>query len=207
MIKVGILDYGMGNLRSIGNAVSYLGFSAELCLKEEHLKNVSHLIIPGVGSYKKAMINLSELHLVDPIRCFARSGRPLLGICLGMQLMSTTGNEPEPTDGLNLIPGEVVPIPEKSGLQVPHVGWNNIELTNSHPLWQGIKPGLDWYFVHSFHFVPASRKSQIGTSFYGNPLAAVVGQKNIIGTQFHPEKSQEHGLRLLQNFLQWDGQC
>lgn len=207
MTSVGVVDYGMGNLKSILNALLHLGQSPEICVSADQIGKCERLVIPGVGAYRSAMNNLSFGELVGAIRSHAASGKPLLGICLGMQLLSTKGTEPEPTDGLNLIPGQVIPLPPSPTHRVPHVGWNHATLERPHPLFKGIKPSLDWYFVHSYRFVPCFSSDSLSSTEYGITFVSAVGRKNILGVQFHPEKSQEHGLRFLENFSLWDGQC
>ena len=207
MTNVGIVDFGMGNLKSIYNALDYIGVTATHCVCAQDIEACDRLIVPGVGAYRAAMENLRSLRLVEPIRAYASGGRPLLGICLGMQLLSTLGSEPDPTEGLDLIPGEVMPLPNDPLHRVPHVGWNAAQLTRQHPLFAGIKPGLDWYFVHSYYYLPAAAEDAAAMTDYGVEFASIVARRNVLGVQFHPEKSQEHGLRLLENFTTWDGTC
>lgn len=207
MSKVGVVDYGMGNMKSIVKAFSHLGQNSEICVTSGQIDACDRLVIPGVGAYRTAMENLQRGALAEAIRNYAGTGRPVLGICLGMQLMSTHGTEPEFTDGLNLIPGQVVPLPNSADFRLPHVGWNSARVTSSHPLLEGIKPELDWYFVHSYQFLPAVPTNCLAVTDYGVIFASMVGRKNIIGVQFHPEKSQDHGLQFLENFSRWNGGC
>ena len=139
------------------------------------------------------------------IRDFAAARKPFLGICLGMQLLAEQGAEGGDSPGLALIPGTVQRIPA-SGLRIPHVGWNEVKPQCEHPLFADIKPGRDFYFVHSFHFIAADQSHVLAVTDYGQPLCAAVAQGNVVGTQFHPEKSQRNGLALLEAFLDWDGQ-
>ena len=207
MTTVGVIDYGMGNLKSICNALIYLGATPVVCTTAVEVQFCERLVIPGVGAYRAAMENLRARALIEPIGAHAAAGRPLLGICLGMQLLSTAGSEPEPTEGLGLIPGEVLPLPDDPKHRVPHVGWNTARLERPHPLFEGIKPGLDWYFVHSYCFIPATTGDAAAITDYGVTFASIVARRNVMGVQFHPEKSQEHGLRFLENFTNWDGIC
>jgi len=207
MSFLGIIDYGMGNLKSICNAFNFLGRSPRLCSTPEEIESCERLIIPGVGAYQAAMRNLHARGMVGPIRAHAAGGKPLLGICLGMQLFSSVGCEPEKTEGFDLIAGEVRPLPENSHYRVPHVGWNAVSLLRPHPIFSGIKTDFDWYFVHSFHFITTVPEDTAATTEYGISFVSIVARRNILGVQFHPEKSQDHGLCLLENFGTWDGTC
>ena len=204
---MGIVDYGMGNLKSIVNAFSHLGQKSEICFRPDQIDACDRLVIPGVGAYRTAMENLRRCALAEAICNYAENGRPVLGICLGMQLMSTYGTEPERTDGLNLIPGEVIPLPKCAGFRLPHVGWNTALASFSHALLENIQPNLDWYFVHSYQFLAAAPATCLAMTDCGVVFTSMVASKNIIGVQFHPEKSQDHGLQFLQNFTNWNGAC
>ncbi len=204
---IGILDYGMGNLRSVRNAVYSLGHDVALVTTPQELAGVNALIVPGVGAYAKAMENLRERGFIPAIRAYVEAGKPLLGICLGMQILSTSGTEPVDAEGLNVIPGRVDKLPVQAPLRLPHVGWNNPTFVRKHPVFARVKPNADFYFVHSYHFTPDNKDDALATSVYGLEFTCVVGRKNVLGVQFHPEKSQESGLRLLDNFCNWDGQC
>lgn len=203
----GVVDYGMGNLKSICNAVAYVGAAPRVCTTPEAIQECDRLIIPGVGAYQLAMQNLQGAGLVPAIHAFAESARPVLGICLGMQLLSTWGTEPEHTAGLNLIPGDVVSIPESANIRVPHVGWNACVFSRPHPLFANVRQNLDYYFVHSYRYIPVDPNDSLAVTEYGVSFTSIVARKNIVGVQFHPEKSQEHGLRLIENFLAWNGVC
>lgn len=202
---IGIVDYGMGNLGSVANAVDHLGYSARQVSKAAEIAECERLILPGVGSYRAAMENLTRLELVAPIRAHAAAGKPFLGICLGMQLLSTRGVEHGDTQGLDIIPGVVVPFGASAGLRVPHVGWNNVEMSRSHPVLSGIKTRIDFYFVHSFYFEAADPDTVIAKTPYGDTFVSCVARSSVVGVQFHPEKSQESGLKLIDNFCGWDG--
>lgn len=204
---IGILNYGMGNLRSVHNALDYLGCESKIINTPDELSGCERLIIPGVGAYQKAVDNIKELKLWKPLNDFKDSGKPILGICLGMQLLSTIGNEPVRCEGLGFILGEVQMLTPAESLPLPHVGWNNLTLVNSHPIFEGIKRTVDFYFVHSYHFVPEREDAVITTTDYTGVFVSSIAHENIVGVQFHPEKSQENGLRLLENFSTWEGVC
>lgn len=196
---IGVLDYGMGNLHSVTNALDFLGCENLIVEDELDFKRISRLIIPGVGSFAAAMDNLKKKGYIEPILDFAASNKPILGICLGMQLLATKGTEPHEMKGLGLLPGSVERF-NKLDLQVPHMGWNGIQLKHRHPIFNEVKLSADFYFVHSFHYVLDESDVIIATTEYGYEFPSVVGNKNVIGIQFHPEKSQKQGLRILENF-------
>jgi glutamine amidotransferase len=202
---IGVLDYGMGNLSSVTNALDYLGIDNQIVNSKEGFSKISHLIIPGVGSYAKAMENIHAKDYFSLIQVFGNSGKPILGICLGMQLLSSFGTEPFRTAGLGLIEGEVVQLPEKLGIRIPHVGWNGIRLANSHPILEDVKLKADFYFVHSYYFSQVREGNIITFTEYGLAFPSIVcnSSQNVIGIQFHPEKSQKQGLQILENFSQY----
>lgn len=197
MTSVGIIHYKMGNITSVQNALEYLKIPVKVVRRAEELDEVSHLILPGVGAFPEGMRNLEELGFVEAItKNVIERKKPILGICLGMQLMATVGFEGEKTSGLNLMEGEVVRLPEM-GLRIPHVGWNNIWMKKKNAV---LTDDADFYFVHSFHFRPENQETIMATSEYGVVFAAAVNRDNIYGVQFHPEKSQQAGLNVLRNF-------
>lgn len=200
MLKIVILDYGMGNLDSIARAVEKCGGAPVLGRRRDDLVGADKAILPGVGAFPTAMQNLHKRDLVEPLRAFARE-RPLLGICLGMHLLAARGTEIEETSGLGLIDGTVERLNVPQPLRVPHVGWNNLDYTGDDPLFAGIPAGKDFYFVHSYHFVCADPADLVATTNYGGAVTAAVRHELLYGVQFHPEKSQQWGLRLLNNFL------
>lgn len=205
---IGILDIDMGNLRSVSKAVDALGYDLVLVGAPAQLADVSHLIIPGVGSYRTAMDHIDARGLRAPIRALATGGKPVLGICLGMQLLSTSGEEGGASEGLCLVPGNVKRMRVEPELLLPHVGWNTTRLrAATHPVFRGVKDGRDFYFVHSYEFHCDDGADALATSDYGRPFNAIVGRGNVIGFQFHPEKSQANGLKLLDNFCAWNGAC
>lgn len=207
---IGVIDMDMGNLRSVLNAVHSLGFDHKIVRREADIDGLSHLILPGVGNYRTAMQHLEAQELVEPIRNFARSKRPVLGICLGMQLLSFTGDEGGTGTGVSLIEGHVERFDPMRVPTIPHVGWNEVRLTRKHPVLTKVKSGVDFYFVHSYHFRVDDPKDALGLVEYGganSEYTAIVARDNVLGFQFHPEKSQNNGLKLLENFCDWDGTC
>ena len=203
---IGVLNIGMGNLRSVENAVYQLGFDPLVVEHQCGFDDLTHLILPGVGNFSAAMPEIDTRQLKQPILDFVASGRPLLGTCLGMQLLMGMSDEGGIHAGLGLIAGNVGRL-QGEGLRVQHVGWNILNLTQAHPIFLGIKKGRDFYFVHSYAAVCEQEKDVLASTEYGGPVTAVVGRANVVGVQFHPEKSQVNGLRLIENFCNWDGKC
>lgn len=198
---IGIVDYGMGNLSSVKNILDYLSIGSLLVRSTEDFDKCSHLIIPGVGSFGKAMENLHAKSFVDLIKSFAASGKPVLGICLGMQLLADTGTEPYETPGIGLIPGTVKLLPNEK-FRIPHMGWNGIKIVNDHPILEGVKTSVDFYFVHSYAFSTTNPNNVITITDYESDFASIVSNDkgNVVGIQFHPEKSQKQGLKIIENF-------
>ena len=197
----------MGNIGSLSNAIYSQGWDPILISSPVELDEISHLIIPGVGAYDSAMNLLSQKKLISFVHNFAAAGKPLMGICLGMQILSSIGSENTPSDGLGLIPGEVKLMQSSKNFKLPHVGWNNINLHQDHVLLDGIKENVDFYFVHSYCIHVNRESHRIASTEYGNVFTSIIAHENIFGTQFHPEKSQKNGLRILDNFCLWDGKC
>jgi len=204
---IAIVNYGVGNLASVKNALDRLDVEAEIISSPDDLSKFQRVILPGVGSFRLAMQTLHSLGWAQALRAYAATGRPLLGICLGMQLLFDSGEEHGQTDGLGLIKGKVVRLTPAAPNKVPHVGWNNLVTQRDHPLFQGLKPNVDFYFVHSFHCVPAHADDTLGICDFGGEFVAAVASRNIAGMQFHPEKSQPSGGKILQNFVNWEPQC
>ena len=207
---IGILDLDVGNIRSVSNAVHSLGFEAVVVNAPAQLDDVTHLVLPGVGAFPIAMRALHTRGLASNIAPFVASGRPVLGICLGMHLLADFGEEDavtEPAAGLGLVPGTVSRLVVPEGLAIPHSGWNSVHFERAHPLLARVKDERDFYFVHSYRFACANATDQWGTTDYGSAFPSIVGRNNVVGFQFHPEKSQANGLRLLENFCAWDGTC
>jgi len=205
--QVGIVNLEIGNLRSVSNAVDSFGHDYRIVDSADDIGSLTHLILPGVGSFHTAMRRMNEKGLYNPIRDFVSSGRPVLGVCLGMQLLGSYGEEGEDTVGLALIPGEVRKFDSRVVEQIPHVGWNSVELRTNHPVFKDVRTGVDFYFVHSYHFKPTRDECVLGVTDCGEKFVSAVGHENVVGFQFHPEKSQANGLRLLDNFCGWDGRC
>ena len=204
---IGIIDYGMGNLGSVANALGYLSIDAEILNSPSSLTTHEHLILPGVGSFTQAMRCLDDLGWTAALRARVSDGVPLLGICLGMQLMFEAGEEHGVATGLGLLRGQVVQLTPDPPCRVPHVGWNSLSYSRRHPVFKGVKEHIDFYFSHSFKCIPSADSTVIARCDHGGEFVAVVGKKNIVGVQFHPEKSQDMGLKILENFAQWDGAC
>ena len=200
---VGIIDYGLGNLRSVAGAVERLGHEPRISSEPEVLAQAAKLILPGVGAFGDGMRNLHALGLSGPItEMVVHERRPVIGICLGAQLMARSSLEFGRHEGLGWIDAEVEPIrPTDQALRVPHVGWNAVRQVREDVLFDDVPGDALFYFVHSFHIRCSDPTIVKGECDYGQPLTAVLRQDNIVGTQFHPEKSQRHGLRLLENFL------
>jgi glutamine amidotransferase len=196
---IGIIDYGMGNLYSLSKALERLGYAYEFVSAGERLERYQGLILPGVGAFGDAMHNIRELGLDKAIRSYVVSGKPILGICLGMQLLFSRSEEHGQHEGLDLLPGEVVRF--QGNYKVPHMGWNQLSLkATGHPLLEGISDSDYVYFVHSYHVRVANPADLLATTDYYQDVTAIVGRENVYGMQFHPEKSGEAGMRLLQNF-------
>jgi glutamine amidotransferase len=204
-----VIDYGSGNLRSAAKAferaAAEAGLNLEVAVSGDPtlIGRADRLVLPGVGAYADCRRGLDAVDgLAETLeRRVLRDGIPFLGICVGMQLMATRGLEHGETRGLGWLAGDVVPL-QGEALRIPHMGWNELAFTKSHPVFAGIQAGAHAYFVHSYQF-QAPEPSILATVDYGGPVVAAVGCDNMVGTQFHPEKSQETGLRLIANFLGW----
>ncbi|MEI7027809.1 imidazole glycerol phosphate synthase subunit HisH [Paenibacillus sp. y28] len=197
---IAIIDYGMGNLHSVSKAVERLGYEVVVTADKEIIGSADGAILPGVGAFGDAMANLNETGLKDTVLEVAASGKPLLGICLGMQLLFSESEEHGRHQGLNLLPGRVVRFKEGS-YKIPHMGWNQLSfLQPQSPLLKGLEEGYV-YFVHSYHALPDESGHLIATTDYFQQVTAIVGSGNVFGMQFHPEKSGPLGLKLLRNFL------
>jgi imidazole glycerol-phosphate synthase subunit HisH len=201
MTTLAVVDYGMGNRRSVEKALEHVGARAVITRDPARLEQADALVIPGVGAFPQGMRNLSELGLDQRIRAAAAAGTPVLGICLGMQLLFERSQEHELTDGLGLLAGEVRPL-QGRGLRIPHIGWNDVRLEQPSPLTAGLPGGsCAFYHVHSLAARPEDPADVIATTEYGERFATIVGHGNVFGVQFHPEKSSRDGLALLSNFV------
>ena len=198
---VSIIDYGAGNLMSVKKALDFIGAESEITADKDKIKNASHVILPGVGSFGDAMASMAERGLVDNVREAALSGKPFLGICLGLQLLFAESDESPAVSGLGVLDGKISLIPKNDGLKVPHMGWNSVEIKQNSGIFKGIPNGSYFYFVHSFYLNGANADEVAGTTQYGTEIQCAVEKGNLCATQFHPEKSGEIGLMLLKNFL------
>jgi glutamine amidotransferase len=196
--QVAIIDYGVGNLRSVEKAFAATGCTAVVSDDENLLRKAGRLVLPGVGAFGACMKALTDRGFDELVRERIAAGTPLLGVCVGMQMLFDQSEEFGPTTGLGLLPGRVRRFSDD--LVVPQVGWNQIRQSCSHPLFEGIKDNAFFYFVHSYYCEPAEAEVIVGETDYGLAYASVVAHQNLCGVQFHPEKSQAAGLRLLSNF-------
>ena len=196
----------MGNLGSISIAIYSQGWDYEFVSSPEQFDLISHLVIPGVGSYSAAMSKLTSMKLIDPIKNFAENLNPIMGICLGMQILSEFGTEGGDTKGLGLIDGQVLTLEKSKQFPLPHVGWNEISIKDECNILGGVKTNVDFYFVHSFFF-ETDEENIISLTDYGITFPSIVKKNNVVGVQFHPEKSQANGLKIIDNFCLWDGKC
>ena len=203
---IAIIDYGMGNLRSVQKGFEKVGHKAIVTSDPATIKDASHVVLPGVGAFPDCMRNLDEKGLLDIVPKVINSGKPFLGICLGLQLLFTESEEFGIHKGLDIIKGRVVKFDfsaqslEASHLKVPHMGWNTVAVKRRPPAMEGIDEGAYFYFVHSYYVVPEDEKVVATTTAYGVEFASSIWKDNLFATQFHPEKSQEKGLRILKNF-------
>ncbi|MEF7442373.1 imidazole glycerol phosphate synthase subunit HisH [Paenibacillus lautus] len=199
-MAIAIVDYGMGNLHSVSKAVERLGYQPLVTGEREELLAADGIILPGVGAFGDAMEQLREAALDSVMKEAAESGKPLLGICLGMQLLFSRSEEHGKYEGLDILPGSVVRF-AGGDYKVPHMGWNSLQFEKrEHPLFAGLEEG-HVYFVHSYHVLPEVQADLLAVTDYGQPVTAIVGRGSVYGMQFHPEKSGELGMSLLRNFL------
>ncbi len=196
-----IIDYGMGNLRSVEKGFQKVGADVKICTTPEEIRHADHLVLPGVGAFRDAMAHLNDGNFVEPILEHVKSGRPFLGICLGLQLLFDVSYEDGEYKGLGIIPGEVVRFKDTPGLKIPHMGWNQLnEVRPENPILKEIPADAWFYFVHSYHVVPTDAGVVASKTEHGENVVAMVWKDNVHAAQFHPEKSQDHGLHLLKNF-------
>ena len=200
---IAIIDYNMGNLASVKNAFAKLGQKAAVESDPDKFQEYDKLILPGVGAFGDAMEHLKQRNMIDSIQAFAKSGKPMLGICLGMQLLFESSQEFGNHEGLGLIKGSVVKFDTEKfeePLKVPHMGWNRM-FTKEHPLFQGLDDEHYLYFVHTYHVLCKEEKDIVGETQYGYKFTSAVAHNNIMGIQPHPEKSHTNGLKILENFI------
>lgn len=195
-----VVDYEMGNLRSVQKGFEKVGKPAVVSQDPDEVAKASALVLPGVGAFPECMRNLAKFKLVESILDFIRSGRPFLGICLGLQLLFDESEEFGVHEGLKVIPGRVKGFDRNMGLKVPHMGWNQVRFTGEYPIFKGIPQETYFYFVHSFYVEPDNPADTAAVTEYGIPFTCAVARDNVFAVQFHPEKSQENGLKILSNF-------
>lgn len=203
MSELIIIDYGVGNFRSVQKAFEHVGVAARLSANPADIATASALILPGVGAFGDAIDNIRAREQEGPILEAAKAGKPFFGICVGMQLLFEHSTEMGQHTGLSLLPGHVTRF--RQGLTVPHMGWNQIEPAQDHPLLKDVQPGDFAYFAHSYHCTPKDSSCVLTQTDYEGHYVSAVAQGNIVGIQFHPEKSQRVGLQILKNFAEWVG--
>lgn len=203
---VAVLDYGTGNLLSLCQGLRSVGAIVELVSRPQDISRADKIVLPGVGAFRDAKIKLDQCGLAQAVQDRVADGAQLLGVCLGMQLLAETGEEVTETEGLALIPGRVVRLePKAVSERIPHVGWNTVRFSRDAAIFDNIPDGRDFYFLHSYRFEPAKPEHILATTPYCGELVSAIGAGRVTGCQFHPEKSQQFGLRLLQNFVMGRG--
>jgi len=204
-MSIAIIDYGMANLRSVQKAFEQVGVGAQIISKPDEVSKFDRIVLPGVGAFKDAIRTLRDSGLAEPILRHIDSGRPFLGICLGLQMLFDVGYEAGEHQGLGVLKGACVrfDVDEKLGLKVPHMGWNQLEVRRRSPLFRDLPAGAGVYFVHGYHVVPKDEAVVATTTDYGRPFVSSIWRDNVVATQFHPEKSQKVGLGILANFAGW----
>lgn len=200
---IAIIDYEMGNLRSVQKAFEAVGHSAVVTREPRVIDDASHAVLPGVGAFGDCMANLERFGLLDSVRRAIVCGKPFLGICLGLQLLFTDSEEFGIHKGMNVVPGAVRRFRLDPPLKIPHMGWNQVHFERPCPVFTGIADGSFWYFVHSYFVEPSDGQVTASTTTYGVPFVSSIWRDNVVACQFHPEKSQSVGLRLLKNFGSW----
>jgi len=206
---IGLVDYGMGNLHSVAKALEKAGGRVALVRQADDIARYERIVLPGVGAFRDCMATLRESGMAEAIQASVAEGTPFLGICLGMQVLMTRSYEFGVHAGLNLIEGEVKPFPEshvERGFKIPHMGWNDVVLPEGapHEVLRGLQKGNQVYYVHSYYCAPRRSEDLLAACSYGDfPFASVIGRDNVLGMQFHPEKSQKTGMLLLENFIRW----
>jgi glutamine amidotransferase len=203
MSRLVVIDYEAGNLTSVVRSLKALGVAGEVTQNPRVVKDATRLVFPGVGAAGKAMATLQRLGLDQALKDCFQAGIPILGICLGAQIILEHSEEND-TPCLGLLPGRTRMLPLKPGIKIPHMGWNKVRFLRSHPVFQGLPETAEYYFVHSYY--PDPRETMVlGLTDHGMEFPSALGRRNLVATQFHPEKSGRYGLQLLKNFLSWDG--
>jgi len=199
---LGIVDYGMANLRSVQKAFENVGVSARIVSSASEIDALDHVVLPGVGAFADAVRTLRDKEFTGPLLRHIERGRPFLGICLGLQMLFDVGYEDGEHEGLHILPGKCVrfDVDTTMSLKVPHMGWNQLDRVNPSPLFEGLADDASVYFVHGYHVVPTDSSIIATTTDYGRPFVSSIRRDNIVATQFHPEKSQKVGLKILENF-------
>jgi len=198
--RIVIIDYGMGNLRNVQKGFEWIGFEAKVTRNKRDIEKASAVVLPGVGAFKDCMENLERYGLIEPLLRSIEKGKPYLGICLGLQILFSESEEFGSQRGLDLIKGKVVKFKPDLEHKVPHMGWNTIEKERETPVLKGIESGNFFYFVHSYYVMPEENQWISTFTQYGIPFVSSIWKENLFATQFHPEKSQQKGLRILENF-------
>jgi glutamine amidotransferase len=199
--KIVIIDYGMGNLRNVQKGFEKIGFETTLTRSKREIGRASAIVLPGVGAFKDCMENLEKYGLIEPLLRSIEKGKPYLGICLGLQILFSESEEFGSHKGLDLIKGKVVRFRPDPEHKVPHMGWNTIEKQKEVPLLKGVESGDFFYFVHSYYVIPEEAQWISTLTTYDKPFVSSIWKENLFATQFHPEKSQQKGLRILENFV------
>jgi glutamine amidotransferase len=202
-MNIVVIDYGLGNLRSVYNALTFLGANVKVSESPVDIKNAKKLVLPGVGAFRDAMTGLAQRGLIEPLKASLAAGKPYLGICLGQQLLFEKSEEGR-IDGLGILKGRVARFQEKDGIKVPHIGWNNVDCrpeTRNMRLFKGVKDKAYFYFDHSYYVDPEEKEIIAATTDYGIAFASYTERENIFAAQFHPERSQALGLKMLKNFI------
>ena len=203
MQTIAIVDYGMGNVRSVQKALEHVAPNDNCILTNDPkiLRDSDRIVFPGQGAMGSCMSALEENSLIDEIK-FSFQSKPFLGICLGLQLLFDSSEEDKGTNGLSIVPGKVVKFKDNE-LKIPHMGWNNVNQSKDHPLWFNIENNSRFYSVHSYYVKPVNQDCVFGTTNYGHEFVSAIALDNVFAVQFHPEKSQSDGLQLLSNFVNW----
>ena len=202
---IAIIDYGAGNLRSVQKACQFVGADAIITSSPDEIRSADHVILPGVGAFGDCMASLEKSGLVEVIKEVAISGKPFLGICLGMQLLFESSEESPGVKGLGIFEGEIVKITETDGFKIPHMGWNSLNFKKQSPIFEGLDENPFVYFVHSYYMKPKDKSIIAAETEYCGTLPIALSYNNIFATQFHPEKSGDVGLKILKNFIEYKG--